>query len=253
MSFNERFEQNKIQWGNYYKIYKQQLETKLSENVNLPAKITTNINLGTTAEPLVVENTIKINDWETIVQQNIIDLSSVIQDLKNLRDEVIADTETNFNNENLNANFEQGENVDTTINTINNDINDWKSIYEYNLNKYNNRKQSVHGALMQAKENTDLYNYSVSGAVNIIAGVLILMYLIYNLYKEPSGMGTNKNAKKTTGSKDIKKPAGDIKKPAGDIKKPAGDIKKPAGDIKKPAATADIKKPPGDIKKLGTI
>ena len=72
------------------------------------------------------------------------------------------------------------------------------------------------------------------------------MYLIYNLYKGPSGMGTNKNAKKTTGSKDIKKPVADIKKPAGDIKKPAAtaDIKKPVGDIKKPG---------GDIKKLGTI
>lgn len=269
MSFNDRFEQVKIQWGNHYQNYIQQLNTKLSENVNFPSRITQTVDVGTSSEPLVVENTIKIKHWKDLVQQEITDLSNVIQELKTLRDEVIQDTETNFDNQNLISNFEQGENVDKTINTIDNDINNWKSIYEYNLNKYNKRKQSIHGALMQAKENTDLYNYSVSGAVNIIAGVLILTFLIYNLYKDPTGVGTNKKSTDTkksepTASKKptttaTKKPTStDVKKAeTTDVKKAAtSETKTLAGvlDVKK-AATTDVKKPPGisDAKKPMTI
>lgn len=209
-NFNDEFEQLKIQWGNKYANYNINLESKLSDNAKIISLITESVNLGTADNPINIENTIKINDWKTIVEQETIDLSNIIQSMRELKEQVILDTETRFKDQNILGNFEQGENVDSAINTLDNDINDWKSIYEFNLNKYNNRKQSVHGALLQAKENTEIYNYNVSAAVNMVAGVLILLYLIYILYRGPLTSGKSKKTNATSSS-DSNKPKTDAK------------------------------------------
>ena len=186
--FNERFKNLRITWRNKYIFYQQELTRKIEEKVAL-SMITENVTLGSDSQPVSVENTIKINDWKILLSEQIQDLSNVIEDMKNLRDDVINDTETNFDNQELIADsFEKGDDLKSNLNTEGNELNDWKNIYEFNLNKYNNRKQTVHGALLQAKENTEIYNINVSATVNIIAGVLILLYLIYNLFNEQGGI-----------------------------------------------------------------
>jgi len=109
--------------------------------------------------------------------------------------------------------------IDTAIDTLLDEelnvdligLTNYKNKYDNNLKSYTQNKEKIYGAIMQAKENTDIYNLNVSATINLCAGILILLYLIY----KANNSGT------LVAKTDSKKP--DAKKP--DAKKP--DAKKP--------------------------
>lgn len=77
---------------------------------------------------------------------------------------------------------------------------DYKTLYNKNLSNYNSSKEKIYGSIIQAKENTEIYNLNVSATINLIGGSLMLMYLIYNAYNTKggkSGASVSKSTKKS--------------------------------------------------------
>ena len=72
-----------------------------------------------------------------------------------------------------------------------------KNTYLDNKAFYIQNKDKVHGALIQAKTQNDNYNILISSSINLICGILIVSYLIYQLYS-PITVEEIKTAVKTT-------------------------------------------------------
>ena len=165
-------------------------------------------------------------------------LEDIIKRISDLNLEI----EDKINKDGLHINIENSSDSVRTqsTETTTGSVNEWKNIYDYNLDKYNNRKQTVYAALLQAKRNTDLYNYNLSSLINNLAGVVILTFLIYKLYKFPTPISSrNKTMADTkTDAKPAKpdtKPAKPDTKPAS--AKPTKSVKSAKPPVEKPAST----------------
>lgn len=96
--------------------------------------------------------------------------------------------------------------IDTKIGglTVSNQADGVNSVYttnkkDYLINKsfYKTNKDKIHGALMQAKTQNENYNHLVSSSINLICGILIILYLIYKIYT-PITIAEIKNTVRTT-------------------------------------------------------
>ncbi len=125
---------------------------------------------------------IRINEHEKILITT--DLTAVIQKLNDL--------ETKIDNQNATilSSSAQAQSAESDSTLIKNTYLDNKAFYIQN-------KDKVHGALIQAKTQNDNYNILISSSINLICGILIVSYLIYQLYS-PITVEEIKTAVKTT-------------------------------------------------------
>ena len=159
---------------------------------------------------LALTNIININKWKEVIGYSD-EINTSTGESKTLYDKI--DEINNFTqtiNTASNTLLDEELNVDLIGST------NYKNKYDNNLKSYTQNKEKIYGAIMQAKENTDIYSLNVSATINLCAGILILLYLIY----KANNSGTLV-AKTDAKNPDAKKP--DAKKP--DAKKP--DAKKP--------------------------
>ena len=149
---------------------------------------------------LALTNIININKWKEIIGYSD-EINTSTGESKTLYDKI--DEINNFTqtiNTAIDTLLDEELNVDLIGST------NYKNKYDNNLKSYTQNKEKIYGAIMQAKENTDIYNLNVSATINLCAGILILLYLIY----KANNSGT------LVAKTDAKKP--DAKKP--DAKKP---------------------------------
>ena len=125
---------------------------------------------------------IRINEHERILDTA--SLSTIIENLNQL--------ETNIDDQNATilASSSQAQSAESDSTLI-------KNTYLNNKAFYIQNKDKVHGALIQAKSQNDNYNFLISSSINLICGILIIFYLIYNLYT-PITVEEINNAVKTT-------------------------------------------------------
>lgn len=125
---------------------------------------------------------IRINEHETIL--NTTGLTAVIEKLNDL------ETKIDDQNATILASSAQAQSAESDSTLIKNTYLDNKAFYIQN-------KDKVHGALIQAKTQNDNYNILISSSINLICGILIVSYLIYQLYS-PITVEEIKTAVKTT-------------------------------------------------------
>ena len=125
---------------------------------------------------------IRINEHETIL--NTTDLTAIIEKLNDL------ETKIDDQNATILASSAQAQSAESDSTLIKNTYLDNKAFYIQN-------KDKVHGALIQAKTQNDNYNILISSSINLICGILIVSYLIYQLYS-PITVEEIKTAVKTT-------------------------------------------------------
>jgi len=125
---------------------------------------------------------IRINEHETIL--NTTGLTAIIEKLNDL------ETKIDDQNATILASSAQAQSAESESTLIKNTYLDNKAFYIQN-------KDKVHGALIQAKTQNDNYNILISSSINLICGILIVSYLIYQLYS-PITVEEIKTAVKTT-------------------------------------------------------
>lgn len=125
---------------------------------------------------------IRINEHETIL--NTTGLNAIIEKLNDL------ETKIDDQNATILASSAQAQSAESESTLIKNTYLDNKAFYIQN-------KDKVHGALIQAKTQNDNYNILISSSINLICGILIVSYLIYQLYT-PITVEEIKTAVKTT-------------------------------------------------------
>lgn len=125
---------------------------------------------------------IRINEHETNLDTT--GLTAVIEKLNEL------ETKIDDQNATILASSSQAQSAESDSTLIKNTYLDNKAFYIQN-------KDKVHGALIQAKTQNDNYNILISSSINLICGILIVSYLIYQLYS-PISVEEIKTAVKTT-------------------------------------------------------
>lgn len=153
--------------------------TKQQINDNFTEQIDDNIAKGTYKDS---DGYIRINEHETIL--NTTGLTAVIEKLNDL------ETKIDDQNATILASSAQAQSAESDSTLIKNTYLDNKAFYIQN-------KDKVHGALIQAKTQNDNYNILISSSINLICGILIVSYLIYQLYS-PISVEEIKTAVKTT-------------------------------------------------------
>ena len=158
---------------NDWSITKQQIDDKFTQ------KIDANIDNENYKDN---DGYIRINEHETIL--NTTDLTAIIEKLNDL------ETKIDDQNATILASSAQAQSAESDSTLIKNTYLDNKAFYIQN-------KDKVHGALIQAKTQNDNYNILISSSINLICGILIVSYLIYQLYS-PITVEEIKTAVKTT-------------------------------------------------------
>lgn len=158
---------------NDWSITKQQIDD------NFTQQIENNIENGNYKDS---DGYIKINEHETNLDTT--GLSAVIEKLNEL------ETKIDDQNATILSSSAQAQSAESDSTLIKNTYLDNKAFYIQN-------KDKVHGALIQAKTQNDNYNILISSSINLICGILIVSYLIYQLYS-PITVEEIKTAVKTT-------------------------------------------------------
>lgn len=158
---------------NDWSITKQQIDDKFTQKID--ANIDNENYKGG-------DGYIRINEHETIL--NTTDLTAIIEKLNDL------ETKIDDQNATILASSAQAQSAESDSTLIKNTYLDNKAFYIQN-------KDKVHGALIQAKTQNDNYNILISSSINLICGILIVSYLIYQLYS-PITVEEIKTAVKTT-------------------------------------------------------
>ena len=158
---------------NDWSITKQQIDDKFTQQIDA------NIDSENYKDN---DGYIRINEHETIL--NTTGLTAIIEKLNDL------ETKIDDQNATILASSAQAQSAESDSTLIKNTYLDNKAFYIQN-------KDKVHGALIQAKTQNDNYNILISSSINLICGILIVSYLIYQLYS-PITVEEIKTAVKTT-------------------------------------------------------